>query len=241
MNKTARVVSIKYGVLLGLLLILSNFLILNMSVTSGPGIFTFVGIGLMWIAKLFMLAKSHYEFNEKNDGYISFKDAIVIGLIVLGISSVMSVASTFVSYQFFIKDEMDTAWSIHHGNDGSPAKIILYGMFSGFLVDVIVLFMIITMESLWKIFKKAGKDGWAAIVPVYNTLTILDIVGKPAIWLLLMFIPVVNVVLGIWVVNLLAKRFGKSDSYTIGLLLLPFIFYPLLGLSEQQMFPLTEE
>ncbi|HTF18381.1 MAG TPA: DUF4199 family protein [Chryseolinea sp.] len=241
MNKNALAVSVKYGVRLGILMVLSNFVIVNLSLSSGPGIMTFLGIGLLWIAKLGILARSHYEFNEKNNDFISFKDAIFIGLIVLGISSAMSVTSTFINYQFIIKQELDTAWRIGEGSNVSATKIILLGALSSIAVDVIVLFFIITMEALWKIFKKAGKEGWASLVPIYNTITMLDIVGKPAVWFLLMFIPIVNVVLGIWVVNLLAKRFGKSESYTIGLLLLPFVFYPLLGLSEQQMIPYGEE
>jgi len=85
---------------------------------------------------------------------------------------------------------------------------------------------------VWKIYAKAGKPGWACLIPVYNLLVLLEIVGKPWWWLFLFLIPVVNIVFGIWVTNLLSKSFGKNEGFTIGLLLLPFIFYPVLGLGD---------
>ncbi|HET6990294.1 MAG TPA: DUF5684 domain-containing protein [Bacteroidia bacterium] len=91
---------------------------------------------------------------------------------------------------------------------------------------IVGLFMII---CLWKIFVKAGQPGWACIVPIYNTLIELRIVGKPWWWLLLLLIPFVNLVFAIWMTNLLSKSFGKSEGFTVGLLLLPVIFYPILA------------
>ncbi|MGA0555891.1 protein kinase domain-containing protein [Larkinella sp. VNQ87] len=88
------------------------------------------------------------------------------------------------------------------------------------------------VTALWKVFEKAGEPGWAAIVPVYNALTLLKIVGKPWWWLLLMLAPYVNFIFMFWVLNLLSKRFGKSGSFTVGLLFLPFIFYPQLAWGE---------
>ncbi|RRA98148.1 hypothetical protein EHT25_30165 [Larkinella rosea] len=87
----------------------------------------------------------------------------------------------------------------------------------------------VLITALWKTFEKAGEPGWAAIVPIYNTLTLLRIVDKPWWWLLLMLIPYVNIVMLVWVANLLAKRFGKTEGFTVGLLFLPFIFYPQLA------------
>ncbi|MEJ1237208.1 DUF4199 family protein [Chryseolinea sp. T2] len=243
MNKTALNVSIKYGVLLGVLTIASASLLFGISSGANQGI-AFVAIAtavLIYIVKLGIIARSHYEYNEKNNDYISFKDAILIGLVVLGISAVMSVIFQFVGYNFLMKEKYEAAWRLALDSGISPLRIILSGMVSGVIIDVIFLFLIIMMESMWKIFKKAGKDGWAALIPFYNTITLLDIVGKPVIWFLLMFIPIVNVVLGIWVINLLAKRFGKSDGFTVGMIFLPFIFYPLLGMSEEQMIPLPEQ
>jgi len=236
-------VSIKYGVLLGVLFVVSGLLMFNIA-SSGNRTLAWIavaGSAIMYIVKLVVIARSHYEFNEKNNDYISFKDAILIGLVVLGISAVMSVIFQFINYNFIMKEKMDAAWHVAEENGISSTSIILSGMATGLIIDIIFLFIMIMFESMWKIFKKAGKDGWAAFIPFYNTITMLDIVGKPVVWFFLMFIPGVNVILGIWVINLLAKRFGKSDGFTVGMIFLPFIFYPMLGMSEEQMMPLPEQ
>jgi hypothetical protein len=98
------------------------------------------------------------------------------------------------------------------------------GGFGGILGLVIGVIMIV---ALWKIFSKAGKPGWAAIVPIYNYIVWCQVVGRPAWWviLLLFCFPVFYIILCID----LAKSFGKSGGYAIGLILLPFIFFPMLG------------
>jgi hypothetical protein len=92
--------------------------------------------------------------------------------------------------------------------------------------------IVLIIASMWKIFTKAGKPGWAAIVPIYNIIVLLEIVGKPWWWLILMLIPLLNIIFSIWVTNLLSKSFGKSEGFTIGLLLLGIIFYPILGFGD---------
>ncbi len=83
--------------------------------------------------------------------------------------------------------------------------------------------------AVWKVFEKANKPGWACIIPIYNIIVLLEIVGKPIWWVFLFLIPGVNLVFAIWTVNLLSKSFGHSEGFTVGLLLLPIIFYPILG------------
>jgi hypothetical protein len=102
------------------------------------------------------------------------------------------------------------------------------------LVLFVVAFVFIIIAAQWKIYEKANQPGWACIVPIYNYYILLKIVGKPGWWLLLLLIPFVNIVFGIWVVNLLSKSFGKDEGYTIGLLLLGIIFYPMLGFGDAQ-------
>lgn len=104
------------------------------------------------------------------------------------------------------------------------------------IVGVIIYLGIIVLmiAAMWKIFVKAGKPGWAAIIPIYNIIVLLEIVGKPVWWIILFLIPFINFIFGIWTVNLLSKSFGKDEGYTIGLLLLPFVFYPILGFGSTQ-------
>ena len=97
---------------------------------------------------------------------------------------------------------------------------------------IMVALTIFMIAANWMIYEKAGKPGWACIIPIYSTLVLLEIVGKPWWWLLLMFIPVANIVFAIWMTNLLSKSFGYNEGFTIGLILLPFIFYPIMGFSS---------
>ena len=92
--------------------------------------------------------------------------------------------------------------------------------------------MVLICASYWKIFIKAGKPGWAAIIPIYKLIVFIEIIGKPTIWILWLLIPCVNIVFGIWATNLLSKSFGKTVGYSVGLLLLPIVFYPLLGFGD---------
>ena len=93
----------------------------------------------------------------------------------------------------------------------------------------IAVFMIITM---WKIFEKAGKPGWAAIIPIYNVIVLLEIVGKPVWWVILFLVPFVNYVFIIWTYNMLSKSFGKDEGFTVGLVLLNIIFFPILAFGD---------
>lgn len=113
--------------------------------------------------------------------------------------------------------------NVYYGYDAID-PLFLTPFITGFLA--LSVFYII---SLWKIFTKAGQPGWAAIIPIYNTYVLLKIVGKPGYWLVLMLIPGVNFVFAIWSMNMLSKSFGKDEGFTVGLILLSFIFYPILA------------
>jgi len=82
------------------------------------------------------------------------------------------------------------------------------------------------------VFTKAGQPGWAAIIPIYNVYILLQIVGRPTIWLIGFLIPIVNFVVAVLVTIDLAKAFGKGIVYAVGMLLVPFIFFPLLGFGD---------
>ena len=107
-------------------------------------------------------------------------------------------------------------------------------MKESFIGIIYLAFLVLIIVSMWKIFEKAGKPGWACIIPIYNIIVLLEIIGKPWWWLLLMLIPIVNIIFLIWATNLLSKSYGQGVGFTIGLIILSFIFYPLLGLGDYQ-------
>jgi len=100
---------------------------------------------------------------------------------------------------------------------------------------VIVLICAIALIEIiaeWKVFVKAGQPGWACIIPIYNVYIMLKIGGKPWWWLLMFLIPIVNIVYAIWMTNMISKSFGKDEGFTVGLLFLGFIFWPILGFGK---------
>ncbi|MDA0314505.1 MAG: DUF5684 domain-containing protein [Bacteroidetes bacterium] len=99
-----------------------------------------------------------------------------------------------------------------------------------FIIYFAVIMLLIA--SQWGIYSKAGKPAWACLIPIYNTIVLLEIVGKPWCWLFLMFIPFLNIVILVWIYNLLAKSFGKSEGFTVGLLLLSIVFFPILAFGD---------
>lgn len=103
----------------------------------------------------------------------------------------------------------------------------------GIIILLIELALVVAaFAGIWKCFVKAGKPGWAAIVPIYNIIVMLEIVGKPLWWVILFFIPCVNFVVLLLVMIDFAKAFGKSAAYGIGLWIAGFIFFPMLGFSD---------
>jgi len=90
--------------------------------------------------------------------------------------------------------------------------------------------------GLWKLFEKAGKPGWAVLIPIYSAIVMIQIVKKPMIWMLYLLIPIVNIVFAIRLTNLFVKSFGKSGGYTVGCLLFPYIFYPILGFDKASVY-----
>ena len=101
------------------------------------------------------------------------------------------------------------------------------------IVSIVAVFI---MVCHWIIFTKAGKPGWAAIVPIYNIIVLLEITGKPLWWIVLLLIPLVNLVIAIMILNQLSKSFGQSAGFTVGLLFVPIIFYPILAFSKSMKY-----
>ena len=103
------------------------------------------------------------------------------------------------------------------------------------IVQLVILVLMLVVG--WKVFTKAGQPGWAVIVPIYNVYVMLKIAGKPGWWLLLFFIPIVNLVIGILTLLALAENFGKGTGFAMGMLFLPIIFYPILAFGSAEYQP----
>ena len=87
----------------------------------------------------------------------------------------------------------------------------------------------VLIVSMWKVFSKAGRPGWGSIIPIYNTVLMCQIAGKPGWWVLLYLVPILNFIIAIIVSLGIAEKFGKGAGFGLGLAFLSIIFYPILA------------
>ena len=103
----------------------------------------------------------------------------------------------------------------------------------GALIACIALFLgILTLAAMWQTYKKAGKPGWSALVPIYNLYTFVKMAGRPGWVLLLYFIPLVNVMTAIVIHIDVAHAFKKSTAFGVMSFFLPFVGYWILGYGD---------
>ena len=93
-----------------------------------------------------------------------------------------------------------------------------------------LIFVVFFTFVRWRIYEKAGQPGWACLIPVYSLVVLLRIVKKPTWWIILIFfVPIVNIIILIKIIHQLSKKFGYGVGFTLGLIFLGFIFFPILA------------
>lgn len=105
---------------------------------------------------------------------------------------------------------------------------------SPYVTVISLIVTVVAIIALWKIFQKAGEPGWAAIVPLYNLYVLYKITWGNGWYFLLTFIPLAGIVFGIITYVKLAKAFGKSGGFAVGLIFLGLIFMCILGFGDAQ-------
>lgn len=109
---------------------------------------------------------------------------------------------------------------------------LLSSIVSGISVTTGLIYLMVTvviMVSLWRIFDRAGKNGWAVIIPFYNSYVLFDIAFGKGIWFLLTLIPVLGTLASLVAYFMLGRAFNKSNLFCVGLAILPVIFLPILA------------
>jgi hypothetical protein len=101
-----------------------------------------------------------------------------------------------------------------------------------FVVIIYIAILVLYIASFWKLFEKAGRPGWEAIIPIYNIYVLFKIGGKPGWWLAFILLGPLFIIWWIWGINMISKSFGKDEGFTVGLLLLGIVFWPILGLGD---------
>jgi len=127
-------------------------------------------------------------------------------------------------------DNFDTATDI--------LMTLLAGLITAYLVIVIPI-VLIAIVAVWRVFTKAGQPGWAVLIPFYNIYVYSQVVKRPGWWMLLYFASIIPVVgsLAVLFVSIidnlrLAKLFGKSSGFGVGIILLGVVFLPILAFGD---------
>jgi len=128
-----------------------------------------------------------------------------------------------------------TLYNMNTSTSTTSTSSMPTGVLVGIIIACIAL-AVFMVAAMWRIFTKAGKPGWAAIIPIYNYIVLLQIVGRPVWWIffyLVGAIPfvgwIVTFVVAVIVMNDLAKSYGKGVGYTLLFVFLPIIGYPMLA------------
>lgn len=109
------------------------------------------------------------------------------------------------------------------------------GIIGSLIFGVIYLGLIIFFGvTYWKIYEKAGKPGWASLIPIYSALVLMEIIDKPKIWVLYMCIPFVGLYWMVLSAIEFAKVFGKDTGFAIGMIVFPYIFLPMIAFGDAQ-------
>ena len=121
----------------------------------------------------------------------------------------------------------------YYGDYGSASSLFgglaLFGGAFWFISMGVSILMII---ALWKIFTKAGEEGWKAIIPIYNIVVLLKISGLPTWYLILYIIPFANIYAMIKTYIELSKKFGKDSGFGVLTFFFPVICFPILAFSN---------
>ena len=139
-------------------------------------------------------------------------------------------------------------------NYSSDIIAVLFAMIGVILVFALVIY-ILQVIGMWKVFKKSGEEGWKAIIPIYNQYTMCKITGVNPWWVLIVVVAsglsgaftnsdlntvvsllcsIVSIYFSVLLYVSLARAFGKSDGFAVGLILLNPIFLLILGCGSSQ-------
>ncbi len=122
------------------------------------------------------------------------------------------------------------------------ASTIIIGLIVG-----IAIYLGFCALMWWRVFEKAGQPGWGSIVPIYNTYLLVMVAKRPVSFFIALIamsfvgnffdeVPMIALILALGqfvlyviIASDISRLFGKGTGFTVGLVLLPFIFYPILG------------
>ena len=119
----------------------------------------------------------------------------------------------------------------------APPQPSAVPMGSGFPIAFLLIVLAVSLlmiVSCWVVYEHAGQAGWKSLIPFYNMYVLMEISGKPGWWMFLLFIPLVGLAIYLFAMLSLAKKFGRSELFGVGIFLLPMIFLPILAFGDSR-------
>ncbi len=126
----------------------------------------------------------------------------------------------------------DDYYSYYTSSTGSTG---IFQMLSTYMLVISIISLaisVVTIISMWKIFTKAGKEGWKAIIPIYNIIVLLEIVELPVWYIALFFVPIANIYAMFKIYIELAHKFGKTTGFGVAMAFFSFVCMPILAFSN---------
>jgi uncharacterized membrane protein YhaH (DUF805 family) len=105
---------------------------------------------------------------------------------------------------------------------------------SFYAFGLIALGYVLYCFPLALVFKKAGETPWTAFIPILNIFVLCKTAGRPGWWVILYFIPIVGFIVSIVVYYDVAQAFEHGAGFTIGLVLLPWVFLFILAMGKDR-------
>ncbi len=88
-----------------------------------------------------------------------------------------------------------------------------------------LMLQLVHFGGTWKLYRAAGESPWKALVPIYNAFILMKIINRPKWWVILLFIPTINIIMFavLWIET--ARSFGKNSTKDTFLVLISLGFY----------------
>lgn len=168
---------------------------------------------LLMIAGMIM---SIVSTHKANGGRIKFGPAMAVSAIILAAKSLLSILLGIIMW----------------GTDF--ISYVLEYEFLFLLAQLVYAASFLLVTGAWYMFEKAGKPGWAILVPIYNIIVLCEIAEKPTWWVAMFFIPIANIIFMIQLFHAVSLKFGKDAGFTVGLVLLGQVFMAVLGFGSAE-------
>jgi hypothetical protein len=136
-------------------------------------------------------------------------------------------------------DSTDMTYGMNETMSTSGSSATDAAISAGAMTVIVLIYLaifVLVIVSMWKLFVKAGRPGWASIVPIYNSYMVTQIAGRPWWWLLLMLIPIVGLIFAVIIVIDFVKSYGKGTGFAVLALFFPFIAYPIMALDKNVVY-----